>query len=90
MPQPAAIGRPAGQESPASAVHVDSWVRRGRDYLEMVIVATAGAADVAEALDLTWPAFRTAAGDDAAGRDMARHAGFPQSARFPVAHQGSS
>jgi hypothetical protein len=30
MPRPAATGRLAGQESPAIAVHVDSWVRRGR------------------------------------------------------------
>jgi hypothetical protein len=84
MPQPAAIGRLAEQESPAIAVHVDSWVRRGRDYLQVLIVATAGAADVAEALDLAWRAFRKAAGDDAAGWDMARHATFPERARFPV------
>jgi hypothetical protein len=65
-------------------VHVDSWVRLGRDYLEMLIVATVDAADVAEALDLAWRAFRKAAGDDAAGWDMARHAAFPELARFPV------
>jgi hypothetical protein len=43
----------------------------------VLIVATAAAADVAEALDLAWRAFRKAAGDDAAGWDMAR--GFPWS-----------
>lgn len=61
--------RLAEQQSPAIAVHLDSWVRRGRDYLEMAIVATVGAADVAEALELAWQAFRKAAGDDA-GWDM--------------------
>ena len=39
MPQPAVIGRLAEQDSPAIAVHVDSWVRRGRDYLQMGIAA---------------------------------------------------
>ncbi len=50
---------------------MDSWVRRGRDYLQLVIVATVAAADVAGALDLAWQAFRKAAGDDAPGWDMA-------------------
>ena len=62
--------RLAEQESPAIAVHVDSWARRGRDYLQVVIVATVGAADVADALDLAWQAFRKAARDDA-GWDLA-------------------
>jgi hypothetical protein len=48
--------RLAEQQSPAVAVHLDSWVRRGRDYLQMVIqmviVATVGPVDVAEALEL--------------------------------------
>ena len=52
------------------AVRVESWVRRGRDYLQVVIAATVDAADVADALDLAWQSFRKAAGDDAAGRDM--------------------
>jgi hypothetical protein len=51
-------------------VRVDSWVRRGCDYLEMVIVATVDAADLADALDLAWQSFRKAAGDDG-GWDMA-------------------
>ena len=62
--------RLAEQNSPAIAVHLDSWVRRGRDYLQMVIAATVDAADLADALDLAWQAFRKAAGDDA-GWDMA-------------------
>jgi hypothetical protein len=62
-------------------VHVDSRVRRGRDYLQVLIVATAGAAGVAEALDLAWRAFGKAAGSDAAGWDMARHAAFPERVR---------
>ena len=36
----------------------------------MVIVATVDAADLADALDLAWQAFRKAAGDDT-GWDMA-------------------
>ena len=44
--------RLAEQESRAIAVRVDSWVRRGRDYLQVVIVARVDAADMAEALDL--------------------------------------
>lgn len=43
--------RIAEQKSPAIAVHIDSRVRRGRDYLEMIIVATVDASDIAEALD---------------------------------------
>jgi hypothetical protein len=50
---------------------VDSWVRRVRDYLQVVIAATVDAADVADALDMAWQCFRKAAGDDAAGWDMA-------------------
>jgi len=37
----------------------------------VVIAATVDAADVAEALDLAWRSFLTAAGDDAEGWDMA-------------------
>jgi len=44
---------------------------RGRDYVQVVVVATVVADDVAEALDLAWWAFREAAGDDLAGWDMA-------------------
>ena len=57
----------AGQESAAIAPHVDSEIRRGRDYVRIVILATVDAADVAEALDLTWWTFRKAAGEDLAG-----------------------
>jgi hypothetical protein len=44
---------------------------RGRDNVRVVVVATVVADDVAEALDLTWWAFREAVGDDLAGWDMA-------------------
>jgi hypothetical protein len=71
MPQPAVIGRLAERQSPAIAAHIDSWIRRGRDYLQVVIVATVDAADVAGALDLAWRVFRKATGDDAEGWDMA-------------------
>ena len=46
---------------------MDSEIRRGRDYVRVVIVATVDAADVAEALDLTWWTFQQAAGEDLAG-----------------------
>jgi hypothetical protein len=62
--------RLAEQESAAVAAHVDSEVRRGRDYIRVVIGATVNAADVAEALDLAWWTFRKAAGEDLAGWDM--------------------
>jgi hypothetical protein len=55
--------RLADQATPAAALHVGSWVRRGRDYLQVDIVASVAAADVADALDLAWQAFRKA-GDD--------------------------
>ena len=44
--------RLAEQESPATTLHVDRWVRRGRDYLQVVIAARVDAANVADALDL--------------------------------------
>jgi hypothetical protein len=57
------IGRQlAEQESAAVALQVDSEVRRGRDYVRVVIVATVDAADVTEALDLAWWTFQKAAG----------------------------
>jgi len=46
-------------------------LRRGRDYVRVVVVATVVADDVAEALDLARWAFREAADDDLAGWDMA-------------------
>jgi hypothetical protein len=64
----------AEQESAAVALHVDSEIRRGRDYVRVIIVATVDAADVAEALDLAWWTFRKAAGEDLAGWDLARAA----------------
>jgi hypothetical protein len=57
----------AEQHRPAIAARVDSWVRPGRGCLQLVIVAMAGADDVAEALDLAGRSFRTAASDDAPG-----------------------
>jgi hypothetical protein len=60
----------AGQQSPAViGPDVDSEVRRGRDYVRVVIVMTVAAADVAGALAAAWRAFRKAAGDDLAGWD---------------------
>ena len=54
-----------------SALRVDSEIRRGRNYVRVVIVATVVAADVAEALDLAWWTFRKAAGEDLAGSALA-------------------
>ena len=61
----------AGQESAAIVLHVDSEIRRGRDYVRVIVLATVDADDVAEALDLAWWAFRKAAGEDLAGWDLA-------------------
>lgn len=64
--------RLAEQEGAAViAARVDSEVRRGRDYVRVVLVMTVDAVDVAEALDLAWWVFRKAAGDHAEGWDMA-------------------
>jgi len=64
--------RLAGQGSDVVlAPRIDRELRRGRDYVRVVVVATVIADDVAEALDLAWWAFREAAGDDLAGWDMA-------------------
>lgn len=41
MPQPAVTGRLAEQQSPAIAAHIHSWIRRDRDYLQVVIGTTA-------------------------------------------------
>lgn len=63
--------RLAEQENTAVAARVDSGVRRGREYVRVVIVMTVDAADVAEALDAAWWAFRKATGDDLVGWDTA-------------------
>jgi hypothetical protein len=64
--------RLADEESPVLiAPRVDGEVRRGRDYVRVVIVATADAGDVAEALELAWWAFREAAGEDSSRWDTA-------------------
>lgn len=62
--------RLADQATAAIALELDSWTRRGRDYLRVVIVAMIDAADLAEALDLAWQSFPKAAGGDA-GWDVA-------------------
>jgi hypothetical protein len=62
----------AEQENARITLRVDREIRRGRDYVRVVLVATADAIDinVAEALDLAWQAFRKAAGGDV-GWDLA-------------------
>ena len=63
--------RLAGQESPpVIAPQIDREIRKGRDYVRVVIVVTVEAGDLAVALDLAWRAFRMAAGDDLAGWDL--------------------
>jgi len=54
-----------------AGLRIDSEVRRGRDYVRVIIVATAEAGDVAEALGLVWWTFRKAAGEDLAGWELA-------------------
>ena len=61
----------AQESSAVIALRVDSEIRRGRDYVRVIIVSTVDAADVAEALDIAWWAFRNAAGNDLAGWDLA-------------------
>jgi hypothetical protein len=64
--------RLAALESPAvSGAAIESETRRGRDYVRVAMTAAVDAADVAEALTAAWETFRRAAGDDAAGWDMA-------------------
>jgi hypothetical protein len=50
---------------------MDSEIRRGRDYVRVIIVSRVDAAGVAEALDIAWWAFRNAAGNELAGWDLA-------------------
>ena len=61
----------AAQEGAAVALNVDGEVRRGRDYVRVVIVATVDAANVADVLGLAWRGFRKAAGNDLAGWALA-------------------
>ena len=64
--------RLAGQESSViTAPRVDREVRRGRDFVRVVIVMAVEAGDLAEALTLALRVFTEAAGDDAAGWDRA-------------------
>ena len=63
----------AGQQDQAvTGLRVDRELRRGPDSVRVVIVATADAGDVAEALDRAWQAVLEAAGSDLAGWDMTR------------------
>ena len=63
--------RLGGQESPAViAPQIDRVIRKGRNYVRVVIAVTVEADDIAEVLDLAWWAFRMAAGDDLAGWDL--------------------
>jgi len=52
-------------------VRMDDWVRRGRDDLHVMIVAAVNAAHGAEALDLAWQSFMSAAGDNPVGNTVA-------------------
>ena len=62
----------AGQQSPAvTGLRIDSEFRRGRDYVRAVIVATADAGSVADALELVWHAFGEASCTDTGGWDLA-------------------
>jgi hypothetical protein len=64
--------RLAGRErSEVFAPRVDREIRRGRDFVRVVIVMGVEAGDVAAALALAWWVFVEAAGDDASGWDMA-------------------
>ena len=59
------------QEGPAlAAAEIESEIRRGRDYVRVTITAAVNA-DAAQAFTAAWDAFLEAAGDDAAGWEMA-------------------
>ena len=65
----------AGQQDQAvTGLRVDRELRRGPDSVRVNIAAEVEAADVAEALDLTWQAVIEAADDDLAGCHLARAA----------------
>ena len=65
------FGRQLAEQESAATLYVDSEIRRGRNYVRVVILATVDADDVAEALELAWWAFRKAAGEDLAGWALA-------------------
>jgi hypothetical protein len=53
-----------------TAAEIASELRRGADYVRVSIVLTVTAMDVADALVITWDAFRTAARDDLTGWEV--------------------
>jgi len=58
-------------DSAVIAAGIGSEVRRGTDYVRVVVVMTVSAPDVAEALTAAWAVFREAAAGDRLGWDMA-------------------
>jgi hypothetical protein len=55
----------ASQRSPVvTGLRFDSEFRRGRDYVRVVMMATADAEDLADALGLVWQAFGEASSMD--------------------------
>jgi hypothetical protein len=67
MPLSRRAGKPRGHRSPP---HIESEIRRGRDYVRVTISMMARAPDVAQALTAAWRVFRKAVGDDTAGWDL--------------------
>jgi hypothetical protein len=62
----------AGQRSAAvTGLRIDSEFRRGRDYVRVVMLATAEAEDLADALGLVWQAFGEASRMDTGGWELA-------------------
>jgi hypothetical protein len=77
---------PASPGDPAVlAAELASEKRRGADHVQAVVVVTAAAADVAEAVTIAWEAFRSAAAGDRLGWDLASAAADarPQAAASP-------
>ena len=62
--------------------------RRGADYVQAVIVVTASASDVAEAIAIAWEAFRSAVAGDRLGWDLAAAAA--EGRPLPAADHGLS
>ncbi len=63
-----ALADPA--DSAVAAAEVASELRRGVDYVRVVVALVVSGTDVADALAVAWEAFRDAAGEDLAGWEV--------------------
>ena len=54
-----------------AAAEIVSELRRGADYVRVIVALTVLATDIADALIIAWEAFGSAAGDDLTGWEVA-------------------